>query len=508
MSRIGRNDPCPCGSGLKHKKCCLDQERANVRSLDVSRLRNIEERLAGRILDYMAVHYGEVSSWLAQYEYFVWPDQLPDEEQVRHELVQAFTPWIIYNWEPDLLDFKEAFGDELDQIDLPPMENAALRFLRTEHDRLSKEERQFIKLSCAAQFSFLKVLDVQRGYGMELEDMLTGERVFVQDVSASRMAFDGMILFTRVLKASEQVSMLAGTGMTALPPTCVDEIIELRNHIRKGMECLIGEGGSDRLDVAALGIDVRKDYALEIRERYHRIAAEIRSPASPILQNTDGEDIAPQRLVYDLPCTPREALDKLATLCNGETSDQLLVSMDSEFDRSGELETISFPWLVKRPAGAMLDNTVNGHLFIDGQMLVIEVNSHERAEAIQRKIKRRLGKHVVLRDIQELPFSPAGGPSSDGGLNDAEQEELMNDPEIRQQVEAMSRQHWQGWVDHPLPALHGQTPREAAQTPEGRERLEALFDEFAFRDEQLPTDGPMASFKAPIGELRKVLGLV
>jgi hypothetical protein len=20
---IGRNDPCPCGSGLKHKKCCL-----------------------------------------------------------------------------------------------------------------------------------------------------------------------------------------------------------------------------------------------------------------------------------------------------------------------------------------------------------------------------------------------------------------------------------------------------------------------------------------------------
>ena len=23
MSKIGRNDPCPCGSGKKHKKCCL-----------------------------------------------------------------------------------------------------------------------------------------------------------------------------------------------------------------------------------------------------------------------------------------------------------------------------------------------------------------------------------------------------------------------------------------------------------------------------------------------------
>ena len=27
MSKIGRNDPCPCGSGKKYKKCCLPQEQ-------------------------------------------------------------------------------------------------------------------------------------------------------------------------------------------------------------------------------------------------------------------------------------------------------------------------------------------------------------------------------------------------------------------------------------------------------------------------------------------------
>src|SRR5512134_4016384 len=26
--KIGRNDPCPCGSGLKYKKCCADKENA------------------------------------------------------------------------------------------------------------------------------------------------------------------------------------------------------------------------------------------------------------------------------------------------------------------------------------------------------------------------------------------------------------------------------------------------------------------------------------------------
>ena len=27
MSKIGRNDPCPCGSGMKYKKCCLPKEK-------------------------------------------------------------------------------------------------------------------------------------------------------------------------------------------------------------------------------------------------------------------------------------------------------------------------------------------------------------------------------------------------------------------------------------------------------------------------------------------------
>jgi len=26
MAKIGRNEPCPCGSGLKYKKCCLRKE--------------------------------------------------------------------------------------------------------------------------------------------------------------------------------------------------------------------------------------------------------------------------------------------------------------------------------------------------------------------------------------------------------------------------------------------------------------------------------------------------
>lgn len=27
--KIGRNEPCPCGSGKKYKKCCLDKDESN-----------------------------------------------------------------------------------------------------------------------------------------------------------------------------------------------------------------------------------------------------------------------------------------------------------------------------------------------------------------------------------------------------------------------------------------------------------------------------------------------
>jgi hypothetical protein len=32
MSKRGRNDPCPCGSGKKYKQCCLEQDEMTRRS--------------------------------------------------------------------------------------------------------------------------------------------------------------------------------------------------------------------------------------------------------------------------------------------------------------------------------------------------------------------------------------------------------------------------------------------------------------------------------------------
>ena len=35
MAKIGRNDPCPCGSGKKHKKCCSASGASPVASVEI-----------------------------------------------------------------------------------------------------------------------------------------------------------------------------------------------------------------------------------------------------------------------------------------------------------------------------------------------------------------------------------------------------------------------------------------------------------------------------------------
>ena len=49
MDKVGRNDPCPCGSGQKYKKCCLGKDAATDASSDQGRFsEEVQELVAGR----------------------------------------------------------------------------------------------------------------------------------------------------------------------------------------------------------------------------------------------------------------------------------------------------------------------------------------------------------------------------------------------------------------------------------------------------------------------------
>jgi len=52
MKEVGRNDPCPCGSGKKYKKCCAQKssmERRSFTAIDPSSFQSSMSRITGMV---------------------------------------------------------------------------------------------------------------------------------------------------------------------------------------------------------------------------------------------------------------------------------------------------------------------------------------------------------------------------------------------------------------------------------------------------------------------------
>ncbi len=56
MAKIGRNEPCPCGSGLKYKKCCLGKEAEETELKDESENETVEESAEETLEESKTVH--------------------------------------------------------------------------------------------------------------------------------------------------------------------------------------------------------------------------------------------------------------------------------------------------------------------------------------------------------------------------------------------------------------------------------------------------------------------
>lgn len=105
---MGRNDPCPCGSGTKHKRCCLDVERTTLR---------IASAAEDRVLDLGdRVRATRPAEWRASYEDKVAP--LNRFGVVPPGMAAWFDTWFVCDAPVmDGLCPVDAFADEEDAAD-------------------------------------------------------------------------------------------------------------------------------------------------------------------------------------------------------------------------------------------------------------------------------------------------------------------------------------------------------------------------------------------------------
>lgn len=481
-TKTGRNDPCPCGSGKKYKKCCMTRNMTPVASLSWQKMRRTEGELIPTLLKYAVNHYGPEAMTEAWDEFTVW-NEVPMDPETQLEFETAFIPWFVFNWLPD--------NAEADEDDHYPELPVAIHYLQTKGSQLDSYRRRFIEAICLQHYSFFVVTDVVPGKQLTLRDLFLQEEVTVHERQASTTLRKGMILYTRILTLDDS-SIMVGCAPTAIPPNYINEFIDIREDMTKNLSSI---------DAGFLF-----DYDIELREIYYDLLEELHNPVLPQLHNTDGEPLQPTKLSYRLTCSPQEALDALATLSLLHDADEL--AHEGVFNKQDDLESVEFDWLKKgNQHHAGWNNTVMGNFVIKKEKMTIEVNSQGRADTIKRKITRRLGKRAIFRHaviqsaekmLEEMASKPSGGSISSAS---AESEALQNNPEIQAYLQEMATQHWEAWLDTPLPALNNKTPREAATSDVDKERLEALFWQFEQHSE---TPQP---FSPDVNALRETLGL-
>lgn len=479
MAKAGRNDPCPCGSGKKYKKCCLAKEDTAVANLTWMLMRRTEGELIPTLLKHAAKFYGLEALDEAWDEFSLWKD-VPMDPSSQPELDTAFLPWFVFNWIPDNAEIPE-------EEHLPEMP-VAMHYLETKGSRLDTFQQRFIREICSQHYSFFMVTDVVPGESLTLRDLILGREITVHERQASATLLKASIIFTRII-TMDDASIMVGCAPTVIPPTYHNYFIDIRENMAKDFP------NNDQRFLW--------DFDLELRTMYYDIREALSNPALPQLHNTDGDVLQFTKLYYTLTCPPRQAFNALVTLSLAEDVDAFI--QEGKLDEHGELVSIEFPWLKKgNPTHGSWDNTVMGHMAIDGNLLTIDVNSQERADEIKRELESRLGNQANFRNaliqssekmLEEIANRPAGV-----NLEPQRNEDLQT-PEVQEMLKEMSEQHWRGWLDTSIPALKDQTPREAVKTATGRERLEALLWQFEERSKSLE------SFAPDVKALRQQLGL-
>jgi len=475
--KISRNDQCPCGSGKKYKKCCLP--KAEAQDFAYRRISHTFQGLTGKIMTFAENALGQATIEAAVEEFLVWDEDFEATIEIE-QLADLFVPWALYAWymtEADLEDLEN-------KISLPADTTIAEMYIQKKAKKIDSLELKILQAINRPVFSFHEVTGVLPGSGFSCTNILTGQTHNVTDRSASEILETGDIFFCAISRVDD-IEMLVGASPIKFPLSWKTDVIDLRTYIKK--------------DHSKLTAEDEHDHDAQIRDLFLALYAAAFNP--PALTNTDGDPLALHTLHYDIP-NAREAFDALCHLSAPESKESLLI--DATFAESGELAAVTIPWIrLETSEGDASSNTVLGNILIDEATMTIDVNSEKRAQAIRDIIAASMGDKAQFKTsiLKSLSAPPEDEADRDDDLN-APHGTAMQDPVVREHMEKMFFAHWKNWVDEALPALNGETPRKAATSPDGREKVEALL-----REVELDPTPESAFQKMGIEHAKKELGL-
>lgn len=223
MTEIGRNAPCPCGSGLKYKRCCLRRE-------DEVALDALEaERVWGRMQSWALERFGD-ELYGSLKEHMDARGVGGEERPANDEDLSLALRWLL--------------------IDREVVADGTPARLYSKLPELSAGEREMAARIAASRLGVHRVTDVEPGVWIELEKVIGGASTRVVSPHVSREAVLWHVLLCRVMEGGPV--MVSETGELEL-----DDVTSLGTFTLH----------ADRLEFFALS-EARLDVAVALIDRY------------------------------------------------------------------------------------------------------------------------------------------------------------------------------------------------------------------------------------------------
>jgi hypothetical protein len=424
VSEVGRNAPCPCGSGRKYKKCCLgkdpgapytraDRESALVKLVDFSMVAEFAgERLAAG-----------AAFWSP------WLDARGEGGRSAMDLeasVGAFSTWFA--------------------LDVPLVSGATVLqlMLRRQGASLGRGEREYLDRMRDTHLRPYQITDVKLDEGLRLIDLWSGEHVWVQERLGTSQLVRWDLIVVRLMRGV--AGELVIDGRPYLYPVGSKEVLlrALRRNHR------------DAKRRTPFGTLADSDFFRRATPIFHHLWLEtvVLRPL-PKLLTAEGDPLVFARAIFDV--RDRKAL---------------LTVLDSHPDIDRE-DDGNYGWFEDTPDF----RRGLGRFVLEKNRLVLETQSKERVERSRALLESLAGDAVRFRLVEYE--DPERAMERVARLPRPEAEAGRVPPEVEARVIGeFYEQHYRGWLDELIPALGNRTPRHAARLKSVRPKLVALLQEF------------------------------
>jgi len=406
--RVGRNDPCPCGSGRKYKKCCGAVRQTSARS--AQRL-EWDDAIAALIRFANRDEFGEFLEASADTFLVRAAEDLEDrayaDEVSAGETDTAIMLWSLYDVEvePDAC-----------LVDL---------FLRRKSRTLTSSQREYLEGMRAARMRLFEVVRVHPDEGFDLRDLLDGTTVHVAERLGTTQIVQWDVIAGRV-RRSPGTPTFEG-GLYLYPRDAKALMLRDLRRIRR-------EAPSEDAFWRAL--------PLWFHWRWVELTLMRRAPA---IVTVEGDPVNLTRSLFKVIDAER---------------------LGHALDAATDLERDGDSWIWIEPATHRLLGTFR----LDGTRLSVETLSRSR--------DRRACQLVTALAAGAIDYegTAISDPTSSAYAADSGDDEIADaDAEAAALVKDFYERHYREWIDTPVPALNGRTPRQAAADGRSRPRLVELL---------------------------------